>query len=1500
MLQKQVGAAVAPLTSKFGKLGKTAAVGLGAIGVAAGAAGVALFKIGEEFDTAYDKIRVGTGATGKQLKRLEGDFKAVVKTVPTDFDSASTAIADLNTRLGLTGKPLQRISRQMLELSRITDTDVRQNVQSLTRLFGDWGIKTRQQADTMDELFRVSQATGIEIADLSQLMVQFGSPLRQLGFDFDTAAVMFAKFEKEGVNIQTLMPGLRFALKNLSGATPELTAELKKLGISMNDPSKALREIFALIDKAPSDLKANELAFKVFGQRAGPDMAAAIREGRFEYDDLLKTMRKGDDTIRKAGRQTMDFSEHWQKFKNNVMVALEPLATKVFKAIGDEMKTITKIISDPKLSKGEKFEALLDHFAEVGQKMIEKAANLGAKIGVKLAEATGKAFLEGDFLTRLFIGGMVLKALGGKAAIAGAGRLGGKWFGRAWVGGVLLALPLLIPEAWKLGKTIGEKIREPLINAMRSAFDWILNAFRNITDKLASVYDAIPSIPGFTDSYDEFADSLRNVTGNVDDLRASLNKTPSSVREVVKWFKQGKLSWGEAGKSLSDLGVSSKRADTIVSKAAAGMSKSADRTGKRTVAMAKDSGEGFKAVGKISGKTSKDVQGDLKQTDKATDRSKKDWGKYRSGVGKDMQKVGQNAGNLADAVADGLGNIQTNTNKSLKAFGVKELKFSIKKAGKSIGNAFKGFQPGGILSGYSKVDNRLIAVRGGEAILRPEDHIPTVSAIMRGDIPPPGIGLPEYLKRTGGKVGFAKGGVVPGYAKGGLSFALGPHDIPPIKYDANHAGGNSHWHISGHSDGPWIRGIGKALQKMGFSVGEHPAFGGVQGSHGHYGPSDHYHGGAIDVNSAADETRAESAQVAALLRGKGGAIAGAMAEKIARVILDGPDGPLKDLGQAALDKARKAAQSHLDKQAPEITEMPGGKSWKGSGKFMSTAYGPPWGGIQGTGTTYTGIDLTSGPKRYIVAVDPDVIPLHSQLKIWPNPHNHRGAFAAEDTGGAIKGNRIDFYDWRGRASQYGWGTRPVNVQGFGLGGIVDAFAKGGLVGKVKKLAGLLPTIGDDKRRKKIERELKQAKQKLKKRQKRQQRKKMKRLKRQGLLAGMNKKINARQAVVEDLDEEIAGLEIMHGFTEPRDVEEILEKVLRVDPSIDLFRLDPKQRAILTGEINKDYGLEERELDIEKERNEALRDALLSLRAQLIEAVERAEERKKQVEKAIDRTRKQEKRESKKVRSTQREVKKLEKQLADERKKKQPKKLKGAQAKAWKERHQKQLAQIQGKIATKRVIIGQARTSETMLAAQREVLRGNRGEFVAFQEDFESNLVDVQGVRGPKGTNVKLLPLPGGIMQFGGRLRDVNAKLYELGVTTPEKPKLDFTPEPPQALDIEGLKEFSDAVRLGAFKTDPFGTFAGAFAKGGTIPSGMWGIAGETGRPEIIEGPARVHSPAQTERMLSGGSSAPIVIEEMHVHPDRVSLKRDGQWVEAKVHRIIQENEQDRFDLEVAG
>jgi 3D (Asp-Asp-Asp) domain-containing protein len=115
----------------------------------------------------------------------------------------------------------------------------------------------------------------------------------------------------------------------------------------------------------------------------------------------------------------------------------------------------------------------------------------------------------------------------------------------------------------------------------------------------------------------------------------------------------------------------------------------------------------------------------------------------------------------------------------------------------------------------------------------------------------------------------------------------------------------------------------------------------------------------------------------------------------------------------------RAVQAGSPYARPALTE----------GAYVSTAYGPPWGGINGPGTaTSGGLALGGGaPRWYMIAVDPLAIGHGQLIYAWPNPFGWRGQFLAADTGAAIHGRRIDFYDWRGRHTQLAWGHRAIHV-----------------------------------------------------------------------------------------------------------------------------------------------------------------------------------------------------------------------------------------------------------------------------------------------------------------------------------------------------------------------------------------------------------------------------------------------------------------------------------------
>ena len=285
-------------------------------GAAASALSLGLFDVGKHFDAAFDTIRVGTGATGAAFKALKGDFNAVFRDVPASTTEVATAITGLNRGLGLTGKALQERSEQIIELSRITKTDLTENIHAVTGAFNNWNIPIEQQGPLLDELFRIYQKTGTSVGTLAEGVASSGALFRQAGFSFEESAALLALFDKAGVDTSKTSVALSKAI-----------AQAAKEGKSA---SQVFQETFAAIKNAPSDTAAAAAAVALFGTRAGPQLAGLIRQGKLSYDDLVASIQSGGDTIKQATKETDSFTQHWQILLNRALVKIEPVANAVF------------------------------------------------------------------------------------------------------------------------------------------------------------------------------------------------------------------------------------------------------------------------------------------------------------------------------------------------------------------------------------------------------------------------------------------------------------------------------------------------------------------------------------------------------------------------------------------------------------------------------------------------------------------------------------------------------------------------------------------------------------------------------------------------------------------------------------------------------------------------------------------------------------------------------------------------------------------------------------------------------------------------------------------------------------------------------------------------------------------------------------------------------------------------------------------------------------------
>lgn len=351
----QIGDVMQAAGSKMEAAGKKMLPVTGAI-AAVGATSIAAM---DDVDEGLDTIVQKTGATGAAAKELEAVYREVAAEVPGDFGDIGAAVGEINTRLDFTGEKLKTASVDFLKFAKVNGMDVNTSVQLVTRAMGDAGIAADEYGSVLDMLTVAGQKSGISIDKLAENLAKYGAPMRALGIDTEHAIALFAGWEKAGVNTEIAFSGMKKAISNWGKAGKDSTVEFQKTV----DAIKA----------APDIANATSIAIDAFGAKAGPDLADAIRGGRFEVDEYIAALESAGGTVESTYGGIVDEVDDTQLAMQTAKLALHDFGETIAKTVGPILLTLAQ-----------KLQAVGDWFSnldERGQKIVLTVLAVVAGIG---------------------------------------------------------------------------------------------------------------------------------------------------------------------------------------------------------------------------------------------------------------------------------------------------------------------------------------------------------------------------------------------------------------------------------------------------------------------------------------------------------------------------------------------------------------------------------------------------------------------------------------------------------------------------------------------------------------------------------------------------------------------------------------------------------------------------------------------------------------------------------------------------------------------------------------------------------------------------------------------------------------------------------------------------------------------------------------------------------------------------------------------------------------
>ena len=464
-----------------------------ALGAAALGVGKALYDIGAEFDKMSDTIRVGTGATGTALEGLEKSAKKVATTVPTTFQDAGTTVADLNTRLGLTGTELETVASQVIAAGDLFGEKL--DVSKLSTSFQAFNVPLDQTSEMMDRLFQVSQATGVGMNDLATETAKAAPTVQQLGFSFEDTVSLIGSLDKAGLSTEKTLSSMTQGLVNLA-----------KGGEAPKDAfNRTVGEIQNFL-AAGNEAAALTTAGKIFGTEGAPQFLSALKSGTFDLNTLQQSIGATGDTILKAQEDTQDGPEKFQIAVNKAKLALEPLATTVFDKVAEALTWLT-----PKL---ESFVAWAKENPALMQGIAIAVGVLAAALLVAAAAqwAMNSALLASP-ITWIIIG----------------------------IGAIIAAIVLLVAN-WDSVWPVLVSAWDYIVDAWNTAWEWIKGFFSGLWESITTFVSGIPgAISGFAagvwDSISSFFSGLwESITTFVSGIPGAISGFLAGAWDTISGF----------------------------------------------------------------------------------------------------------------------------------------------------------------------------------------------------------------------------------------------------------------------------------------------------------------------------------------------------------------------------------------------------------------------------------------------------------------------------------------------------------------------------------------------------------------------------------------------------------------------------------------------------------------------------------------------------------------------------------------------------------------------------------------------------------------------------------------------------------------------------------------------------------------------------------------------------------------------------------------------------
>lgn len=436
----------------------TKAFAAGTAAISAG--GLAVIKMGSDFEAQMSRVKAISGATQEDFQKLRD--QALQLGADTSFSASQAAEGMENlAAAGFSVTETMEAMPGLLDLAAASGEDLSASSDIAASAIRGFGLEASEAAHVADVLAANANMTNSSVAQTGEALKYIAPVARAAGISLEETSAAIGLMANAGIQGSQAGTTLRGALSRLSKPTDDMCQVMDQLGLEFYDSEgkmKSLHDQIEMLQKATkgmTDEQRNNALVTLYGQESLSGMLALINEGPDSLDKLTKSFQECDGIAKETAATMQD---NFQGAFEQMTGSLETLAIRLYDSVSEPLKNLANLGTDA-----------------INQ--LTEGLQTNGVIGMAMAGANIVGSLISSFLTQaplLLSQGMTMVAQLSQGLVTG--------------------IPNLISSALMMVQTFATNLANQAPVIIQKGFEMLSNLVQGILNALPVMIQQLPQI----------------------------------------------------------------------------------------------------------------------------------------------------------------------------------------------------------------------------------------------------------------------------------------------------------------------------------------------------------------------------------------------------------------------------------------------------------------------------------------------------------------------------------------------------------------------------------------------------------------------------------------------------------------------------------------------------------------------------------------------------------------------------------------------------------------------------------------------------------------------------------------------------------------------------------------------------------------------------------------------------------------------------------------------